>query len=614
MFLRMLGLGGLRAVRGGGSSLLTAAGLAALLAGCGGSETPASAEAQAAAGRASALSAPMAAESARNVAALLARGNGSSLGVMPALVLDDASRLAQQASFGPSEALINEIRSKGNATWITEQLALNVSRYTAGQGDAIHKNTSEVGFCDQPAHASDTCWRDWYSTEPLQWDFYRNAVGKPDQLRQRVAFALSQLIVVSGYEVQGTYGFRYHHNTLLSSALGNYRDILRKTVLSPVMGQYLDHVNNDPVKPNENFARELLQLFAISPCKLSAGGALAGGSCKDTYDNELVRNYAFAMTGWTYPPGGTTAGGCYPTGANCEYMGGDMVAAGTQLRNMASRKLLSNVTVPANATAPQALEKVLDSLMNHPNMAPYISKRLIQYMTTSNPTGAYTQRVGKAFVSGRFTGGGRDFGSGLRGDMAATVAAILLDPEARGNANTRIGHLREPVLLFTGALRALGGTTDGEPFGYWLGDTLRQRVFNAPSVFNFYQADYPVAGTTLVGPEFGIFGATTALERLNYLTYLFDWGGSAPNTSIPGATGTFVNLQPYESLASDAAALVDNLSLLALGRKLSSGARTKVITAVSYWTAQTDATNWRRNRVAAAAYLVFASPEYAVQR
>ena len=537
---------------------------------------------------------------------------GNLLAAMPAVARADASRLAQQATFGPTEALVSEIRGTSAAAWVAGQMALNVSRYTSGQGDAIHKNTSETGFCDLPQYAGPNCWRDWYSTEPLTWDFYRNATSKPDQLRQRVAFALQQIVVISGHELSGTYGLRLYFNNLLDNAFGNYRDVLRKVTLSPMMGEYLDHVNNDKLLPNENYARELLQLFSLGTCLLQPDGQLAGGTCQPTYNNDIVRNYAYALTGWTYPPGGATPWGCWPEGANCQYLGGDMVSA-PALRDNGARTLLSGVSVPANRTAPQALELVLDSIMKHPNLAPYIGKRLIQHLVRSNPSPAYVGRVAAAFESGRYTSGRQRFGAGVKGDLAATVAAVLLDAEARGT-DANGGFLREPTLLFTGALRALGGYTDGAPLNWWWGETLRQHVFNPPSVFNFYPPDYPLAGTSLVGPQFAIHNANTALERFNYLTYLLEWGGSDPDPSQPGATGTKVNLAAFEPIASNAGRLVDNISLLALGRTLAATPRAKVITAVNYWTSNTAGDEWKTRRVAMAAYLVLSSPDYQVQR
>jgi uncharacterized protein (DUF1800 family) len=530
----------------------------------------------------------------------------------------DAVRLAHQASFGPTELLVEQIRTAGVAGWVASQMSATGSRFSSGGGDAIHKNTSNTDFCDQSAYSGPNCWRDWYSSQPLLWDFYRNAITQPDQLRQRVAFALQQILVVSENSVSGTYGLRNYQNLMLEQAFGNYRQVLRRVTLSPVMGDFLNNANNDKDAPNENFARELLQLFSIGTCELNADGSLKGGTCLQTYSNDTVRNYAYALTGWTYPAGGATPWGCWPRGANCQYYGGDMVPVATYHDNR-QRTLLSGLTVPATRTPEQALELVLDSVMNHPNTAPFISRQLIQHLVSSNPSGAYVQRVAQAFTSGRFTAssalGGRTFGAGQRGDLAATVAAILLDTEARSeNVARTAGMLRPPVLAFTGILRALNGSSDGEALGWWWGESLRQHVFRPPSVFNFFPPDYPVAGTTLVGPAFGIHNANTALERINYLTYLLDWNGSGPSSSVPQAVGTRVSLSAFTADAADAAKLVDRLSMLAYGTPLPSAARTKVIDAVAWWTSSTDRNNWQTNRVKTAAWLVFAAPQYQVIR
>ena len=343
---------------------------------------------------------------------------------------------------------------------------------------------------------------------------------------------------------------------------------------------------------------------------LNADASLKGNRCTPTYTNDVVRSYAYAMTGWTYPAGGSTSWGCWPAGLNCRYYNGDMVAVAS-FHDNAERKLLSGVTLSASHAAPAALDKVLDSLMAHPNMAPFIGKQLIQHLVSSNPSPAYVARVAAAFTSGKY----QSFGSGVAGDLAATVAAVLLDTEARGDTALRTaGKLREPAQTFAGVLRALNGATDGDALGWWWGDNMRQHLFRPPSVFNYYPPDYPVAGTNLVGPTFGIHSANASLERLNYLTYLLDWGGSTPNATVPGAIGTKVNLNAFLVDAADAAKLVDRLSLLALGQVLPSAPRAKVIDAVSWWTVSTDAINWKTNRVKAAAYLVFGSPNYQVLR
>ncbi len=522
----------------------------------------------------------------------------------------DAARLAMQASFGNTEALTTEIKAKGASAWIASQMLLASSRYTSGGNASVHQNTSATSYCDQPAHAGPNCWRDNFSSIPLVWDFYRNATTRQDQLRQRVAFALQQIVVVSGVDLDGTYGLRNYQNTLLDNAFGNYRQVLKKVALSPVMGDYLNNVNNDKAAPNENFARELLQLFSVGTCLLNADGSLRGGACAPTYDNDMVRAYAYALTGWTYPAGGATSWGCWPQGTNCRFHNGDMVAVEAR-HDSASRQLLAGTSLRAGLTAPAALEVVLDSLMAHPNTAPFVGKQLIQQLVSSNPSPAYVSRVSAAFTSGKYA----TFGSGQRGDLAATVAAVLLDPEARSATVTANGgKLRDPVLMFTSVLRGLNGYSDGESLSWWWGEELREHVFRPPTVFSFYSPDYPVPGTTLVGPSFGIHNAGAALQRLNFLIYLLEWGGSTPVTSVPNATGTKVDLSRFSADAADAGKLVDRLSVIATGQALPAATRTEIIKAVSWWTATTDKTNWQSNRVRTAAYLVFATPNFQVER
>jgi uncharacterized protein (DUF1800 family) len=481
------------------------------------------------------------------------------------------------------------------------------ARYSSGGNSTVHQQTTNNDFC---AGQKD-CWRDNFSTQPLVWDFYRNAVSQPDQLRQRIAFALQQILVISGNDLNGTYGFRSYYNNLLNLSFGNYRDVLKKVSLSPVMGDFLNNVNNDKAAPNENYAREMLQLFAIGTCELNPDATLKGDKCNATYTNEQVRAYAYALTGWTYPAGGKTPYGCWPKGSNCRYYDGDMVPIETY-HDTAARQLLGGFALPTGHTAPAALETVLDSLMAHPNIGPFIGRQLIQHLVSSNPTPAYVTRVAQAFNSGKFA----NYGSGKKGDLSASIAAILLDPEARGNTPLpNAGKLREPAQMFAGVLRALGGRTDGEALSYWWGDQMRQHVFVPPSVFNFYPPNYPVPGTDLVGPTFGIHNANTALGRFNFLTYLIDWDGSKPaNSTVPDAVGTQVDLSAFLSSADDAAVLVDRLSQLATGTNLPTAARAQVINASAWWTAAKDAKNWRLNRVKAAAYLVFTSPNYQVQR
>lgn len=531
----------------------------------------------------------------------------------------DAVRLAHQASFGPSEALVRTIRQQGVPVWIQEQMQTTGSAYTSGGSGNVHKNVGNLGFCGTGAQASNpNCWRDNFSTEPLTWDFYRNAVSQPDQLRQRVALALHQLLVVSGVQIGGTYGLRNYQSIFLTNAFGNYRDVLKQVTLSPVMGDYLNNVNNDRKAPNENYARELLQLFSVGTCLLKPNGELMGNRCAPTYDNAMVRNYAYAMTGWTYPAGGSTIWGCWPEKTNCQYYSGNMEPL-PAFHDKQRRTLLAGVAVPANSSPQQAVEQVLNSLMAHGNMPPFLARHFIHHLVRSNPSSDYVGRVAAAFRSGHYVHVVGDqtyrFGHGVRGDLAATVAAVLLDAEARNPSPTDAtsGKLRAPVLQITGALRALNGYTDGAPFTWWWGESMMMHIHRAPSVFSYYPPNFPVPGKkALVGPEFGIHNVSTTMTRLNLYTYLLDWGGSSPDSSIPNATGTNIDTAAFQTDAAQTSVLVDRLSLLLLGKPLNSTLRNKVIYSANYWSPQNAPSNWRDKRVRAAAWLILSSPDYLV--
>lgn len=541
-------------------------------------------------------------------------------------------RLAYQGAFGPSAALLADIKARGSVAWVAAQMdpALAQSKYSSGGTDAVHRPSGSINYCARSATGKlmtrEYCAREYTTAEPLVRDFYANAVGRPDQLRQRVAFALGQILVVSGREISGTYGMREYHNRLMQAAFTTWREVLETAARSPVMGDYLDHVNNDPDAPNENFARELLQLFSIGPCELRPDGtpAPANGGCAATYDNTVVRHYAMALTGWTFPPGGTSEWSCR---GNCRYYAGEM-AAWPEQHNTDAHPLLSGVTVPKSSTPSQALERVLDSLMAHPNMAPFVARQMIQHLVTSNPSGTYVEAVGGAFRSGRYKQDGHEFGSGAAGDLAATVAAVLLHPEARStNPGSNAGLLHQPALHIAALLRAFGGKTDGARVGKQWGADMMQPVFESPSVFNFYPPDHPVAGTALVGPAFAIHNPSTLFARLNYQRAMLDAGGIAypepghkdpcrtkptPVDCIQGGIGTTLDLLgQFGSVAHDAAALTDEVSLRVLGHALPEPQRRRVIDAVAWWTDRWGP-EWRERRIATAGYLVLAAPDHQV--
>jgi uncharacterized protein (DUF1800 family) len=542
-----------------------------------------------------------------------------------------AFRLLQQATFGPTEAGIQEARTKGSRRWLAEQLAMPVSTFGYRDRDAIHKwPDKNTGFCDQFAAGTverDQCWRDWYSSDLIKLDFFKQASLGTDQLRQRIGFALSQILVVSEVEVSGTYGLSDYFQMLRDRSLGTYRDVLLSVAKHPVMGEYLNMVNNDASDPNENFARELLQLFAIGTCELNLDGTLKGGKCQATYDNAMVREYAFALTGWTFPVGGVNAWCTSNCGwKNPTYLKGAMVPVAAQ-HDTRLHNLLAGTSVPAGSTPSQALNAVVDSLMNHPNIAPHISKRLIQALVSSNPSPAYVGRVSAAFNAGKF----ETFGTGSKGDLSATVAAILLDTEARSDASAdsaSTGMLRDPVIMMVSAVRALNGYTDGERMGkYGWGSNLSQPVFNSPSVFNFYAPDYPLPGAPgLVAPQFQLANANTNLGWFNFANDLIYWwyskgAGLLAKSDLLGSTGTKLSYAAFEADAENIPKLVDRLDRLLTGGALGTTGQAIVAKALAEYSARdtwlTDTNNqssWQRERVKTAAYLILASPHFQIQK
>ncbi len=376
----------------------------------------------------------------------------------PLVGVADAARLLDQATFGATASDIAHVQSVGIDAYINEQLAYPPTQYT---GYAYTPHTAPagcVGDGSNPPDASSLCARAQYSPFQVQRDFFIHALKNPDQLRQRVAFALSQIMVVSSVQIYEAYGLADYQNVLLNDAFGNYRTLLQDVTLSPTMGHYLDMADSDETNPqngtvpNQNYAREVLQLFSIGLVELNPDGTQqldAAGAPISTFDGATIEGFASVFTGWTYPP---------LPGANSQWtnpinLDGTMVVFPDHHQS-GTKALLNGFTVPANQTPAQDLANALDNIFNHPNVGPFIGKQLIQHLVTSNPSPAYVARVAAIFANN---------GHGVRGDLSAVVRAILTDPEARGAApaTNLFGHLREPALFITNTLRSLGGQSDG---------------------------------------------------------------------------------------------------------------------------------------------------------
>jgi uncharacterized protein (DUF1800 family) len=484
-----------------------------------------------------------------------------------------AVRFLEQSTFGPTPELVSQLQQIGFDPFLQTQIAAPLSTYPT------------------PA-PTDT------GVGKVQTQFWLNAVNDSDQLRERVAFVLNEIWVVSQNKVNDPTGYTNYMQALTKDALGNYYDVMKDVTLTPAMGHFLDMVNND--KPatgnhaNENYARELMQLFTLGLSKLNADGTAqldSGGNPIPTYAQDDVMALGRALTGWTFP----TKSGQTLVKHNPEFYGGPMLPF--ESNHDGGAKTLLGQPIAAGQSAEQELDSALTIIFNHSNMPPFVAQQLIEKLVTSNPSPAYVSRVANAFASGKF----QTYGSGNRGDLQATVAAVLLDPEARRGdsattADASDGKLREPVVMMAGVARAFHATTDGTGFTTWSGN-MSQNLFNSGSVFNFFPPVNPIAGTKLNGPEFAIFNTNTALARVNFVN-------SIVNGTI--SSGTKVDFTPVAN-AGTPDQMVDWLNALFLHGTMSSQMKQSILTAVS-------AVGDTKGQARAAIYLVVSSSQYQVQR
>lgn len=510
----------------------------------------------------------------------------------------EARRFLTQASFGPTEASTQGLMAIGKAAWLQQQFALPASDYT---GLPYVDANSKVGC---PAGALPTCKRDNYSLFPLQRQFFQNALSGPDQLRQRIALALSEILVVSGQQIKLPYAMANYERIFLAQAFGNFRNVLREVTLSPAMGKFLNMANNDKpnlakgIEPNENYAREVLQLFSIGLWQLNLDGTPkldSRGQPIPSYDQQAVEGFAHVFTGWTYParPGGSNR---FPNPAN---FSGPMVAFAAH-HDLGAKRLLNGVTLPAGQSAEVDLEAAVDNIFNHPNVGPFVGRQLIQQFVTANPSPAYVARVAAAFNGSS---------GAARGDMKALLGAILLDPEASNPAAPqRFGKLREPILQLTHLFRALGGVSDG----VWLraqASALGQPIFSPASVFNFFPPDYDLPDDpSLDGPAFGVFNAGAAFKLSAVLATALDGQGVAADLSVVGSVGSKIDLTRWQTLAVDPTALVSEIDRVLFASRSSIALRQALLKA-----SQIAPASRPLDRAKAALFLAVMSPEYLVE-
>lgn len=494
------------------------------------------------------------------------------------LSADAAARFLDQATWGPTPASIAQLQQKGIANWLKTQFALKTSTLPS------QPMLTSAGLPN-------------YNLQPVRSAFFQNTVTSQDQLRQRVAFALSQIWVVSsGSGVPLAYAYPPYWQLFLDNAFGNYRDVIRTLTLSPAMGRYLNMANNNKANAakntsaNENYARELMQLFTLGLTELNPDGTPVldqSGHPIPTYDQTVVTNMAKALTGWTYP----TAPGVAPRINNPEYLIGQMFAVESE-HDTSAKTIFANIAIPGGQTAEQDLDAVIDALMAQPTMAPFVSRQLIQHLVTSNPSPQYVARVSSVFAND---------GRGVTGNLQAVVTTILTDPEARAgddptpSDNPVLGHLREPVLFMSNILRGLNATLSSSSTVYYDTSELSENLFDAPSVFSYFSPQYHISGE-LLGPEFQIYTTQTAANRAN-IVYAILYGQIDK--------GTTVNLTPFVQRAGNTGSLLNYIGSIFLH-----GSMSPVLTEAA--TNAVKAATTPLAKAQAALYIVLTSAEYQI--
>jgi len=411
--------------------------------------------------------------------------------------LSQAARLLDQTTFGPTLSAISNVQQIGIAAYLAQQFATPTTRMPA-------IGNPPVATCPDATYRC------------AQSSFWKNALTANDQLRQRVAFAFSEMFVVSTDMVNAR-TIPSYHNLLADDAFGNFRQVINDVATSPAMGEYLNMLDSDRAPAgqiaNENFARELMQLFTTGLVVINTEGEPelnAQQLPQPVFTEAEVQASARALTGWTYanPTGGVPTS--FPNGLP----NFDQPMRAIEVSHDTSEKtLLDGVNLPPGQTAEADLAGVIDSIFNHPNVGPFVCRQLIQHLVTGNPSPAYVGRVSAVFAND---------GAGVRGDMKAVITAILTDPEARAadtNPAEDGGHLREPILYFTGILRALQSTNTNAQGRYDMATSytapLGETPYAAASVFNFFPPSYVIPGTSINAPEFAQEDTAAAMIRLN---------------------------------------------------------------------------------------------------
>ncbi|HEX6495846.1 MAG TPA: DUF1800 family protein [Acidobacteriaceae bacterium] len=503
-----------------------------------------------------------------------------------------AARLLDQSTFGPTETSIRHVQQVGLQGFLNEQF-----------------NTPPTYLPALPATTPSQCSPASITSVCVRSNWFQNAFAANDQLRQRVAFALSEIWVASSYN---GYMITPYANLLVKDAFTNYRQIMQDMTLSPNMGSFLNMLNS-PAPPagqiaNENYGRELMQLFSMGPDLLNEDGTPqtdSNGNTIPAYTELQVEAMARALTGWTY----ANADGSTPSNFVFTPNWNHLMVPIDMRHEHSAKALLNGVTLPAGQSATQDLKGALDDVFNHPNVGPFVSRMLIQRLVAGDPSPSYVQRVAQVFA---------DNGSGVRGDMKSVIAAILMDPEARANdaqagdalASSPVvdsGHLREPAIWLVNIARGLNAastnSTAAYPFinvGNGQMVSIGEPPFGAPTVFNFFPPDYVAPETTINAPEFALENTGSIIPLANAATYVM-------HNSASGLLVDYSATGQFGGRASDPGALADYLGMIFMHSQMPSDLRTAIVQNLSAIPASNPAA-----RASVAAYLVVTSPEYKI--
>ncbi|WP_296444401.1 DUF1800 domain-containing protein [Rhodoferax sp. UBA5149] len=525
---------------------------------------------------------------------------------------EEAARFLLQAQFSASDADIAALRATGCAVWLERQVA-----QPFGPTGWDWLNSQGYGDVLNPANYYDNSY-------PADYMIWNQLMSAPDPLRKRVALALSEFFVVSlsGLDFSWrSHAMAHYWDTLAAHALGNYRDLLEAVTLNPAMGNYLNtrgnkKENSSGRQPDENYAREVMQLFTIGLLQLNPDGTPqtdGAGNKIDTYGASDVSNLARVFTGYDLDQSQNVNTVIPQAGGGTRNVGNTAFARLPMLLSASNHSTLAatflGTTVAANTAGAAALQTALDTLFNHPNTAPFFCRQMIQRLVTSNPSPAYVARVAAVFSNN---------GAGVRGDLARVFAAILLDDEARapaGLTQAEFGKLREPMLRLVQWGRTFG--VNSSSGGWKIGDLsnagtqLGQSPLRSPSVFNYFRPGYVPPSTALsagvVAPEFQLVTESSVGGYLNYMMGVISSGLNSGDMSAPYTSEL--------ALVTDAAALVQRLKLLLCAGQLSVANETLIVSALNATAVTATSTSAiKRNRICAAVLMVMASAEYLIQK